>query len=277
MKVCPFCDESTPNHQSHLHSDSIHMHIHCTNAQLQLTREASNTDIAVALNHLGALFQHAPYDLHNRYENFQSFLSGILHQYDEYTGHNTTDIENAPTSPFNHSTMHPRMHHSITSSMTDWNRLRPNMDYDSPELLTYTHGLVSSLSPSNYTRTTMNVIYHIYIGFLPRSAHALIRQHFSLFVTQPQRAHDLRFPRSRTTPHIMSVYWDHEKDHPDLLAVLDCLRPVQDMKLYRLILKAWTKVSIALLHRSRNVQTIVEVLVYTRTCTSTRGRKHTPT
>ena len=190
MIVCTFCDDSTPDHQPHLHGDSIHMHIHCTNAQLQLTHEASNTDIAVALNHLRALFQHVPYDLHNRYEHFQSVLSGILHQYDEYTGNNTTDIENTPASSFSQSTMHSRMHHSITSSVTDWNRLRPNMDYDSPELLTYTHGLVSSLPPTNYTRATMHVIDHIYIGILPRSAHALIRQHVSLFITQQQRAHD---------------------------------------------------------------------------------------
>ena len=139
------------------------------------------------------------------------------------------------------------------------------MTTESPELLTYTHGLVSSLPPTNYTRATMNVTDHIYIGILPRSAHALIRQHFSLFVTQQQRAHDRRFPRSRTTPHIMSVYWDHAKDHLDLFAVLDCL--------YRLILKAWNKVSVALLQRVRNVQTIIEALVYNHTRASTKGRK----
>ena len=60
MEECPFCDDSTPNHQPHLHGDIIYLHIHCTNEQLQLTRDASNTDIAVALKHLGALFQHAP-------------------------------------------------------------------------------------------------------------------------------------------------------------------------------------------------------------------------
>ena len=56
MKVCPFCDDSTQVHQIHLHGDIIHLNIYCTNVQLQLTRDASNTDIAVALKHLGALF-----------------------------------------------------------------------------------------------------------------------------------------------------------------------------------------------------------------------------
>ena len=71
----------------------------------------------------------------------------------------------------------------------------------------------------------------------------------------------------------MSVYWDHAKGHPNLLDALDCLRPAYDMKLYRLILKAWNKVSVALLQRARNVQTIIEALVYNRTHTSNKGRK----
>ena len=71
----------------------------------------------------------------------------------------------------------------------------------------------------------------------------------------------------------MSVYWDHVKDHPELLDALNCLRPAQDMKLYRLILKAWNKVSIALLQRARNVQTIIEALVYNRTRRSNTGRQ----
>ena len=72
----------------------------------------------------------------------------------------------------------------------------------------------------------------------------------------------------------MSIYWDHAKDHPDLVDALEFLRPAQDMKLYRLILKAWNKVSVALLRRARNVQTIVEALVYGRTRASTGAVEH---
>ena len=99
--------------------------------------------------------------------------------------------------------MHPRTHRSITTDVIDWTRLRPHINVDSLDLLTYTHGLVSLLPPVNYTQATMNVIDHIYIGILPRSVHTLIRQHFSLFVTQKQRAHDRRFPpvANNTTHH----------------------------------------------------------------------------
>ena len=89
--------------------------------------------------------------------------------------------------------------------------------------------------------------------------------------------YERRFPQSRKTPHIMSVYWDHTKTHehtsPDLLDALNSLRLPQDMKLYRLVVKAWEKVSIALLQRARNVQTIAEALVYDRTRTSRRLTK----
>ena len=90
--------------------------------------------------------------------------------------------------------------------MTEWNGLRPLLTTDSADLLTYTHGLVSSLTPLNYSRVSMNLIDHLYFGILPRSLHATIRKFFSAFVTQQQRAHGRRFPRSRTTPSIMSVY-----------------------------------------------------------------------
>ena len=73
----------------------------------------------------------------------------------------------------------------------------------------------------------------------------------------------------------MSVYRDHTKTQLDLLKALNYFSPSQEMKMYRLILKAWNKVSIALLQRAFNVQTIVEGLVYNRTCTSKRLTKST--
>ena len=153
------------------------------------------------------------------------------------------------------------------------------MTQDSPKLLTYTHGLVSPLPPSNYSRVTMNVIDHIYISILPRSAHTTIRKHLAVFITRQQRAHEHRFPRSRITPHIILVYWYHAKSHaktqPDLLEVLNCLRPSHDMKLHQLILKAGVKVSINLLQRARNAHTISEAFFFNRTRTSNRLTKGT--
>ena len=62
----------------------------------------------------------------------------------------------------------------------------------------------------------------------------------------------------------MSLYWDHAISRPDLLRVLKCLHPANNMKLDKLIDNAWHKVSIALLQRARNIQTIIEAIVYNR-------------
>ena len=66
----------------------------------------------------------------------------------------------------------------------------------------------------------------------------------------------------------MSEYWDHAQKQPDLLIALNYLRPSHDIILYRVILKAWNKVTIPLHQRAHNAQTIAEALVYNRTRTS---------
>ena len=100
---------------------------------------------------------------------------------------------------------------------------------------------------------------------------------FSTFAVQQQRAHDTRFPQSRTKPQIITVSWDHAKaqspTHTDLLDALTCLRPSNDMKLYQLVAKAWNKVTIALLQRAPNVKTIVDALVFNHTWSSKRHSK----
>ena len=60
----------------------------------------------------------------------------------------------------------------------------------------------------------------------------------------------------------MGVYWDATTSQPALLRTLHCLNPPNNMTLYRLISKAWNKILIALLQRARNLQTIIEALVY---------------
>ena len=35
MKICPFCDTSSSNTLQYLHGDSINLHIHCSNTNLQ--------------------------------------------------------------------------------------------------------------------------------------------------------------------------------------------------------------------------------------------------
>ena len=131
-------------------------------------------------------------------------------------------------------------------------------------LCLYSHGLVSTLPPANYSRATMNVIDHIYIGILTRTAHITINRFFCTFVQYQQRAHENAFPRLRTMPHIMRILWDRATAQSELLIALNNLNLHNNMKLYSLLSKAWARVKLALLQRERNVQTIFEALVYNR-------------
>ena len=107
----------------------------------------------------------------------------------------------------------------------------------------------------------------------------LFRQFFSAFTAQQQRAHEHRFTRSRTTPHIISVFWDHDKaqslTHLALIDALNYLRPSHDTKLYQLLIKTWNKVTIAFLQCARNVKPIDEALSFNHTRSSKRHAKGT--
>ena len=69
-------------------------------------------------------------------------------------------------------------------------------------------------------------------------------------------------PRSQKTPYIRSLYWDHTTSHPNLMRTLNYFHRANNMKLNNLVTKAWYNVTIFILQRARNVQTIIEVLVY---------------
>ena len=62
----------------------------------------------------------------------------------------------------------------------------------------------------------------------------------------------------------MSLYWDHAISQSDLLRAFYCLQPTNNMKLYKLFNNTWHTVTIALLQQARNIQTIIEALVYNR-------------
>ena len=59
----------------------------------------------------------------------------------------------------------------------------------------------------------------------------------------------------------MSIYWDHGSQ-PGLLIALNYLLRTNDIKLYKLLSNTWTKDTIKLLQRARNIQTIIDTLVY---------------
>ena len=68
----------------------------------------------------------------------------------------------------------------------------------------------------------------------------------------------------------MSIMWDRATTQPKLLTALINLNPHNKMQLYGLVSKAWKRITLAFLQRARNVQTIVEALVYNRTRPSKR-------
>jgi len=276
MKLCPFCDPTQHTTHHLLHGDKIHLHVHCSNVHLTHIRDQSNTDISTALYHLGILFTHSPYPHHLGCDPFRTFLDHLLHQYDDNINL-SSDIpdQTVEPQPFHHSTVAQRTHRNITTYPIAWHHLHPTMTPACSDYLAYSHGLVSSLPPVNYSRASMNFIDHTYIGVLPRSAHTTIRRSFSTFGQRQQRAHNNTFPRPATTSNIMNVYWDAAKTQPDLLRTLNCLNPPNNMKFYRLISKAWNKVLITLLQRARNIQTIIDALVFNHSRTeSTRPDAH---
>ena len=76
----------------------------------------------------------------------------------------------------------------------------------------------------------------------------------------------------------MSMYWDSAKTQPNLLRTLHCLNPPNNMKFYRLLYKAWNKVLIDLLQRVRNIQTIIDALIFnhSRTGSTRPDARHIP-
>ena len=112
------------------------------------------------------------------------------HQYDKNTPYDTYD--NNPThgiQSYQHTTMNPHNHLNITSTLSAWNELWPTMTPRSPDIPTYTHGLVSTLPPTNYNRATMNHIDHIYIGILSWSNHATINRYILVCLLLSNNAH----------------------------------------------------------------------------------------
>lgn len=93
-----------------------------------------------------------------------------------------------------------RNHWIIASSIAEWNDLWPTLTLGSRDILIYTHGLVSILTPANYSRATIHVIDHRYIGILPWSTHVTIQQYISFSLNNKEHtnngSHDLTHYRT---------------------------------------------------------------------------------
>ena len=186
MKICPFCAPRSPSNTLFLHGDSIHLRVHWFNVHIQLTRTRSNTDISTALRYLGALLSHTPY-LHNLGDGpFRTFLDALLHQYDDNT--RCVSVHSIPPpdgEPYEHTIIGPHAHRSITTTNSAYRHLKPALNETCPDCRAYSRGLVFTLPPANYSRATMNVIDHIYIGIMPRTAHITINRFFQYLCPIP--------------------------------------------------------------------------------------------
>ena len=121
---------------------------------------------------LPAADSHAPYPHNRGLDPFRTFLVILLHEYDDNT--RCASVYSGPPpdgEPYDHTTLDPRAYRSITTNTSPWHHLKPDLTEISPEFYAYSHGLVSTLPPANYSRATMNVIEYIYIRILPRTAH----------------------------------------------------------------------------------------------------------
>ena len=120
-----------------------------------------------------------------RLDPFRTLTCEIIHQYDYHTQQDTSTFDPIQVTQLCHHTiMNPYHHRSITTRRSVWNEMRPERTADSLDFRTYIHGLVFIIPHTNYIYTTMNVIDHIYIGILLRSANKTINRCSSAFVTQ---------------------------------------------------------------------------------------------
>ena len=75
----------------------------------------------------------------------------------------------------------PRRHRLITTDLNKWARVPHNINPNNHVLLAYIHGLVTVMPPNNYSRTTMNIIDHMYIWVLPAPLYTTILDNLAIF------------------------------------------------------------------------------------------------
>ena len=139
MKICPFCAPRSPTSNLFLHGDSIHLHVHCTNVYLYLTRTRSNTDISTALRHLGAHFSYIPYQHNLEVDPFRTLFVTLLLQYDDNTRCATVHPCPSPGGePYEHITLDPRAHRSIITTTSALHHLKPDLNETCPDFCAYT-------------------------------------------------------------------------------------------------------------------------------------------
>ena len=120
----------------------------------------------------------------------------------------------------------------------------------------------------------MNIIDHLYIEVLPPPLNTIILDNLTTFSQHQLTQHHNRFPSPSSTksPTIMNVCHDKETTEPLLNYTLLAIDMPHDAKFHKLYTQAWINVTLALLQRSKNVQIIIDALIYNHTshCLSAR-------
>lgn len=106
--------------------------------------------------------------------------------------------------PPNITSLHSTRHHwSICNELNTWSHSPHHIRPNNPAFLLYTHGLVTVLPPNNYTRNTMNIIDHMYIGILLPLFHTVVIEKLTKtypILTYPIPYSLLKYSSRQSTP-----------------------------------------------------------------------------
>lgn len=120
----PYLFYSTPHRANILHSilhgDSVHLHSHCTNPHIILTKQRSTIVISYAIQSLSTPLEQDPYNPHPQHASLQTTLLAYLHHYEKSPYTPTNGPPCTATLPSPNPTRHPRNHRSIQSSPNLW-------------------------------------------------------------------------------------------------------------------------------------------------------------
>ena len=169
------------------------------------------------------VLQYEPYPTSPSTKPFHSLLIAILHTYDTNYYATIQSTTYYPTLQQNITSTHtPHLHRFI---ITDPNERIPaphNIRPNNPALLAYTYGLVIALPSNNYSRTTMNIIDHLYIRVLSSPLNTAILDNFTTFAQHQLTQHYNHFasPSSTKPPRIMNIYYDKVITQPLLTHAL---------------------------------------------------------
>ena len=112
------------------------------------------------------------------------------------------------------------------------------------------------------------------IGVLPPPLFSAILDNLTIFAQNQLTHHHNRFPTNSSAkfPTLMTVYYDKIENEPLLNHTILAIGMLKDTKFYKLYTQTWVNVTFALLQGPKNIQIIIDALIYDHVshCLSTR-------